>query len=94
MYEKLKEMMDKKGIDIFMMGVCHLLDIGWRKASKITDEDIEAIKMPENSIMTTGFVQDLTRLAREIAQTCSSVDLIKFMEVEKPYDVKGFKKGR
>lgn len=75
-YEKIKEIYDGTRLDIFNMAVAHLMGIGWSKAEKITDEEIEAIEMPEHSIFTTGFARDLNRKAREIAQACSPVELI------------------
>lgn len=93
MYKKLMEMINEHGLDRFVMAICHLMDIGWREANKITDEDIEAIKMPDNSIMTTEFVQELNSMAREIAKSCQPSDIIKFCELEKPFDTRGFKKS-
>ena len=90
-YEKIKEIFDGTRLDFFSMAVAHLMDIGWREAESMTDEEIEEIEMPEHSIFTTEFARDLNRKAREIAKACSPVEFIQFCQVEKLYDTKGFK---
>ena len=92
MYNKLKKIYDETRLDVFSMAITHLLDIGFRQAEKITDDDIA--KMEGNGLMTQDFVQDLVRLSREIAQSCENpVNLSQFCQAEKVFDIK-FYKGR
>lgn len=88
-YEKIKEIYDETRLDIFSMASTHLMDIGWNTAEAITDASIN--KLEGNGLMTKAFVQDLVRLSRRIAQSCSPVEFIQFCQVEKLYDTKGFK---
>ena len=88
-YNELKKIMNREGITVFLMATSHLIDIGYRNAIEITDKDIEELE--GNGLMTQRFVQNLVKVTREIAQTVSIVELIQFFEVEKLYDIKGFK---
>lgn len=74
----------------FAMAVAHLLDIGFRNASKITDEQIENLE--ENGLMTKKFVQDLVRVSREIAKECGNdvVEIIQFCAAEKIFDTEWY----
>ena len=66
----LETIYDNNRLDVFVMAVSHLMDIGFRAAMKITDDDINALD--GNGLMTKAFVQDLVRLSREIALACES----------------------
>ncbi len=89
MYKDLKKIYDGTRMDIFVMAVGHLLDLGFRTAKEITDEQIA--KLPGNGLMTEDFVQNLVRTTREIAQACdSNVELIQFCMVENIFDTEFF----
>jgi len=90
MYNKLKAIYDKTRLDVFSMAVAHLLDIGFRQAEKITDDDIA--KMEGNGLMTQSFVQTLVKLSREIAQSCDNnpVELIQFCMTEEVFDIRWY----
>ena len=90
MYKDIKTIYDREQL-IFNMAVTHLFDIGFRAASKITDEDIDNLE--GNWLMTRDFVQDLVKVTREIAQTCSPVELIQFCQIEQIFDTRWFKEG-
>ena len=92
MYKDIKAIYDRERLAIFSMATTHLMDIGWRNAAKITDEEIAAVK--GNGLMTKDFCQHLCRLAREIATTIEPVEFIQFCQVEKLYDTKGYKQRR
>ena len=95
MYKELKKIYDNNRLDVFVMAVGNLLDKGYDTVIKITDDDISKIKMPENSLMTTGFAQALTKLTRDIAQNCDSVvEIIQFCAKEKIFDIKYYGKGK
>ena len=91
MYADIKKIYDGTRLDIFCMATTHLMDLGWRTASEITDEDLEEVE--GNGLMTKEFCQELCRLAREIAQTVEPVEFIQFCQVEKLYDTRWYKKG-
>ena len=91
MYKDLKKIYDNNRLDVFVMATAHLLDIGYRNAVSITDEDINELK--ENGLMTKEFVQDLVRLTREIAKNVDScTEIVQFCMVEKIFDTKYYKK--
>lgn len=91
MYKELKKIYDENRLDIFAMAVTHLLDIGFRRAQKITDEEIE--NMEGNGLMTADFCKALVKLTREIALTCGNdcVAIIQFCQKEKVFDTKYFR---
>lgn len=89
MYEDIKKIYDSYRLDFFIMAVTQLMCMGWGSAEALTDEEIE--EQQGNGLMTQGFVQDLLRLTREIAQTSSPVQFIQFCQAEKLFDTKGFK---
>lgn len=89
MYKDIKAIYNKVGVPIFTMASAHLMDIGWKTAKKITDENIEQIE--GNGLMTREFCQDLVRVARDLANVCSPVEFVQFCQVEKLYDTRGFK---
>lgn len=83
--EELKKIYDRNPIALFAMAVSHLLDIGFRTAKDITDEEIEELE--GNGLMTKAFVQDLVSLSREIAQNCEhNTTLIQFCEKYEVFD--------
>ena len=90
MYKNLKAIYDKTRLDVFSMAIAHLLDIGFRQAEKITDDDIA--KMEGNGLMTQSFVQTLVKLSREIAQACDNnpVELIQFCMAEEIFDIRWY----
>lgn len=85
MYQDLKKLYDKTNKPMFCMAITHLMDIGFRKAIEITDEEISEIK--ENSMMTQDFIQNLVRLTREIANVASPVEIIQFCQAIEMYDI-------
>ena len=90
MYKNLKKLYDETNRATFSMAVSHLIDIGFRAAKEITDEDIEEIE--GNGLMTKEFVQDLIRITKEIAVTCESpAELVQFCQVVELFDVKWYK---
>lgn len=93
MYNELKDLYYKNSM-LFIMAVSNLLDIGFRNAREITDDDITEAK--GNAMMTDDFVRDLLRVTREIARICGNdvCAVIQFCMVEKIFDTKWFKKGR
>lgn len=87
MYDKLKAIYNRERLDVFSMAVSHLLDIGFRHAEKITDDEIEQMK--GNGLMTQDFVQYLVKLSREIAQNCDNpVEIIQFCQAEEVFDIR------
>lgn len=70
----------------FAMAVAHLLDVGFRNVSGITDEQIENLE--GNGLMTQQFVQDLVRVSREIAKECGNnvVEIVQFCAAENIFD--------
>ena len=89
MYKDIKEIYDHTDLAVFSMATTQLMIMGWNKAEKLTDEEIA--EQEGNGLMTQEFVQDLLRLARKVAKTCSPVEFIQFCQVEKLYDTKGYK---
>lgn len=85
MYIDLRAVYDRNSKDIFVMAVSHLLDIGFKAAKSITDEQIATIK--DQGWATDKFLQNLVKLSREIANACeSNVELIQFCVVEDVFD--------
>lgn len=93
MYNSIKKIYDKTDRAIFSMAAAYLMDIGWNETKQITDEDIET-RVEGNGLMTKEFCQDLVRVARDIAQACTSVEFIQLCQVEKLYDTKGLPKKK
>lgn len=89
MYKDIKEIYDHTDLAVFSMATTQLMLMGWNDAEKLTDEEIAEQK--GNGLMTQEFVQDLLRLTRKVAKTCSPVEFIQFCQVEKLYDTKGYK---
>jgi len=88
-YSELKRFYDKTRIDYFVMAVTHLMDIGWRNAEKITDDDIE--KCEGNGLMTKDFVQWIQRTARELTRIADGpVELIQFCEAQDVFDIQNY----
>lgn len=88
-YKKIKAIYDTTRLDIFVMAVTHLMNLGWDHAEKITDDDIAKVK--GNGLMTAEFCQDLCRIARDIAVAVNPVEFVQFCQVEKLFDTKFFK---
>ena len=85
-YAKVKKIFDRERLDIFGMAVSYLMDIGWRTAIEITDEEIKEVE--GNGLMTQEFCQYLCKLAREIAQSCSPTQLIQLCEAEEIFELR------
>ena len=83
-YTEIKAIYDKTRLDMFCMMTSYLLDIGFRNAKEITDEEIENAE--GNGIMTKEFVQGLMKQAREIANICTPTDLIILCQAEDVFD--------
>lgn len=77
MNKELNKLYEEKG-PYFMMALAHLLDHGFNKVMAMTDEQIAAQK--GNELMTDEFVQELNRLARDIARASNGnpMQLINF----------------
>ena len=89
MYNNLKKIYDENRLDVFAMSVAHLLDIGFKNARGITNEQIETIK--EAKWATKEFLQELVRVARDIAVACdSNTELIMFCEANQVFDCTGY----
>ena len=85
-YAEVKLIYDTTRLDMFVLAISHLMDIGFRNAAQITDEDIEATE--GNGIMTQSFCQELNRMAREIANCCEPSELVQLCQAEDVFDVK------
>lgn len=83
--DKIKEIYKSTRLDLFCMAASHLLDIGWRTAQQITDEDLEEIE--GNGLMTADYVRALCRTARDISKACTPVKFIQFCQLEQLYDI-------
>ncbi len=87
MYKDLQKIYYGTRHSFFAMAVSHLLDIGYRNAIEITEDDIA--KMEGNGLMTQGFVQDLVRTTVEIAKTIDNVaELFQFCSAEDVFDTR------
>lgn len=93
MYNNMKKIYYRNP-QMFIMATAHLLDIGFRKANEITDEDINELE--GNGLMTQDFVQDLVRMTRDIAAECGNdvVEIIMFCMAEDIFDIHYYKKGQ
>ena len=84
-YKEMKEIYDRNRLDLFVMAVGHLLDIGFNNAKEITDDQIATIK--DQGWATAGFLQKLVTISREITNACKSpVELIQFCSAEEVFD--------
>ena len=90
MYANLKAIY-RRDMGVFPMAVANLLDIGFRRAQKITDEEIE--RLEENGLMTKEFVQALVRTTRDIALECENnvVEIIQFCMAEEVFSIDYYK---
>lgn len=84
MYKDIKKIYENTRLDAFLMASTHLMDIGWRRATQMTDEQIS--KVEGNGLMTAEYCQMLCRVARDIAKACSPVEFIQFCQVNELYD--------
>lgn len=89
-YNKLEELYRKYHPAQFNMAIAQLLEIGFRNAAEITDEEINGAK--GNALMTDEFWQETLKLVREIAQNYSPVEFMQFCEVMEPLDIRWFSK--
>lgn len=78
-----------------LMTITYLLDVGFQAASQITDEEIAKVKeeTSPNAILSADFNEWCMQTARQLANELSPVQLMKWMQVNKPYDTKGIKKA-
>ena len=76
---------------MFVMAVAYVLDKGVSRIAKLTDEEIEQFE--DNGLMTAEYVQDLARMARDIATECKNnvVEIIQFCAAEEIFDVDLYK---
>lgn len=93
MYKNLKEIYDKTRMDMFVMAVTYLVDVGHRNVKAITEKQIE--NMEGNPFMTEEYVKELVRKAKEIAECIDTpTEIILFCQAEKVFDTQFYKKGR
>ena len=85
-YAEIKKIYDTYRLDVFVLAISHLMDIGFRTASEITDEGIE--KTEGNGLMTKDFCQTLNKIARDIAQCCEPSELVQLCQAEDVFDVR------
>lgn len=85
-YAEVKKIYDSIRLDLFVLAISHLMDIGFRTASRITDEDIE--KTEGNGLMTKDFCQALNKIARDIAQNCEPAELVQLCQAEDVFDIR------
>ncbi len=86
MYKELNKIYDQNQLQFFAMAVTHLLDIGFREAKEIKDEDIA--KIEDQGWATAGFLQELVATSKEIALACNSpTELIMFCTVKNIFDI-------
>ena len=77
-YAEVKEIYNRERLDYFVMAISHLMDIGFRNAQKITDEQIKEVE--GNGFMTKEFCEWLLTTAREIANACHPSELIQLCQ--------------
>lgn len=84
MYANMKKI-QRRDECMFVMAVAYVLDKGVNCISKLTDEEIEQFE--DNGLMTASYVQDLARMAREIAMECKNnvVEIIQFCMAEEVF---------
>lgn len=87
-YKKLEKLYCKYHPAQFNMAIAQLLDIGFRDAAEITDKEINEAK--GNAMMTDEFWRDTLMLMRNLATSCSPVELMQFIETEEPFEVRYF----
>lgn len=92
MYANLKKIYDETRLDGFAMAITYVVDIGYRNAKDITDDEINEAQ--GNGIMTQGFVQNLMKLAREIANSIDNpTELIQFCDAENVFETEYYTNG-
>ena len=92
-YAQMKKIYDNTRLDVFAMAIAHLLDIGFKNATKITDEDISQI--PDQGWATASFLQELVKKSREIANACdTTTELIQFCTVHDVFDTQYYSNKR
>lgn len=84
-YAEVKKIYEANRLDYFIMGISYLMDIGFRNAQEITDKDIEEAE--GNGLMTKGFVKELMKMARDIANACEPSELVQLCQVVEPFGV-------
>lgn len=82
-YTELKKIYRETRVDYFNMAICHLMNIGFLNAEKITDEEIASVE--GNGLMTKEFCEWIMKTAREIAKVSNLVELIQLCMAEDIY---------
>ena len=91
MYIELKEIYDNTRLDYFSMAITYVVDIGWRNAKAITDEEIDEAQ--GNGLMTTDFVKWIMRTARDIAIASSPTEIVQFCDAMGVYETSRYTNG-
>lgn len=84
-YDEIKKIYNRERLDIFVMAITHLMNIGWETAEQISDLQIAVTE--GNGLMTKEFCQNLNRLTREIALCCQPHELVQLCEAEEIFDI-------
>lgn len=84
-YAEVKKIYNANRLDVFVMAISYLMDIGFRNAKEITDEDIDECE--GNGLMTKSFCQELMKIARDIANVCEPSELIQLCQAEDVFDI-------
>ncbi len=87
-YENLEKLYRKHHPAQFNMAIMQLMEIGFKNAENITDKEISKAK--GNAMMTDEFWRDTLTLMRDLATSCSPVELMQFIEVEEPFEIRYF----
>jgi hypothetical protein len=87
MYTDIKKIYKNTRLDMFIMASSHLMWIGWETAQKMTDEQISEVK--GNGLMTTEFCQELCKIARDIANSCSPTEFVQLAQIVELYSIEG-----
>lgn len=74
--ENLNNIFDKVGRIWFTMTASYLVDIGFRRASKLSDEEIESVE--DQSWITAEGQKTMMETARQISKESSPVEFIQF----------------
>ena len=84
-YKEMEKIYDRTRLEIFVMAVGHLLDVGFNNVKEITDDQIATIS--DQGWATAGFLQKLVTTSKEIANACETpVELIQFCAAENVFD--------
>ena len=85
-YTELKKIKDSTRLDYFVMAISYILDIGYDRASKITENDIANAE--GNGLMPKEFVQWIMQTARQITEAVESgVEIVQFCMAEDIFEI-------